>query len=156
MSLRSRLHSTGPSKEPAAPISTADEFPVPLGQRPAWLQILECFAHELDRDALLAWAYEVKHTNNSQAAAELGFRLVRHGRSKLIAYAREQARIHKPQETGPMLSPENRKTFVIGVLGYDPTKPRKERPCFTPPNPSVDISDFPDGITNPWAQLTKP
>jgi hypothetical protein len=45
----------------------------------------------------------------------------------------------------------DRKALVIAELGYDPAKPRRERPCFTPPLPEVDISDFPDGITNPWA-----
>lgn len=46
---------------------------------------------------------------------------------------------------GPKLTLEERKAIVVNILGYDPLKTRVEQPCFIPPPPKVNVSDFPDG-----------
>jgi hypothetical protein len=72
------------------------------------------------------------------------------------SFRKHTTAIATKERTTPAKNNPERTAFVIAELDYDPTKPRKERLCFIPPAPAVDISDFPDGITNPWADLTKP
>lgn len=121
-----------------------DEYPVPIGQRPTWLQILECFANELDNDTLLGWAHKVNAAKDLEIIGELGFKLVHHGKTKVAQYARQQIRM-KAEPSMTVLTTEQRKAIVINALGYDPAGKRPPVPCFIPPQPTVDVSDFPDG-----------
>lgn len=61
-----------------------------------------------------------------------------------LAREADTARLQGPAEPEEVRLAK-RKAFVIRELGYDPIKKRVEAPCFIPPPPSVDISDFPDG-----------